>query len=284
MPAPEDGSNMNPAEAFRQRWRNRDLSAMISVHRGLWNPAPENSLASIAAAAPFGIIEIDAQMTADGVPVVVHDPDLKRTAGVNLIPQQTDHAILTAQRLRAGFGGPEADWSDQFIPTLEQALKAVGSEAYFDIDVKNPNEVDAVASALAHQGLGDKGSLKIATRAASDIEALLALQERSGAMVMAKVTLPDAGLDHIKALVDAGVGAVELWFDDLDQLAQACTLAGDDMAISTYTLDPVHCCGISDAKALQDPDQTWGRLLDAGISIIMTDQAVALQRYLTQRA
>lgn len=257
---------------------------MISVHRGLWGPAPENSLAAISAAAPFGIIEIDAQMAADGVPVVIHDPDLMRTAGVDLIPQQTDHNTLTAQKLRAGAGGPKAQWSDQYIPTLEQALKAAGSDAYFDIDVKYPEEVDAVAAALAQMGLGHAGSLKIKTSTSSDIEQLLGLQKRCGAMVMAKVTLPDAGLDHIKELVEAGVAAAELWFDDLGQLADACALAGDQMAMSTYTLDPVHCIGLSDARALQDADQVWGQLVDAGITIIMTDQAAALHSYLASRS
>lgn len=275
---------MDAAEAFRTRWRNRKQPALISVHRGLWGPAPENSLIAIYAASGFGVIEIDTQMAADGVPVVIHDSDLLRTAGVDLIPQQTDHKGLTAQRLLAGAGGPEAKPTDQHLPTLEQALKAAGPKAYFDIDVKYPEEVDAVATALAGMGLAHMGSLKIKTETASDIEQLLALQSRCGAMVMAKVNLAETGLEHIKELTDAGVAAAEVWFDDLEHLAQACALAGNDMAISTYTLDPVHCCGLSDAKALKDPSQTWGLLLDAGVTIIMTDQAVSLEIYMASRA
>ncbi|CAN0585937.1 unnamed protein product, partial [Ectocarpus sp. 12 AP-2014] len=221
---------------------------------------------------------------ADGVPVVVHDPDLKRTAGVDLIPQQSDHKDLIAQLLLAGAGGPDAKPTDQHLPTLEQALKAAGPKAYFDIDVKYPKEVDPIAAALAGMGLAHMGSLKIKTEMSSDIEQLLALQDRCGAMVMAKVNLTEAGLAHIKELTDAGVAAAEVWFDDLEQLAQACALAGDKMAISTYTLDPVHCCGLSDAKALQDPSQSWGILLDAGVTIIMTDQAAPLEIYMASRA
>ena len=274
---------MDAAEAFRTRWRNRKQPAIISVHRGLWGPAPENSLVAIYAASGLGIIEIDAQMAADGVPVVVHDSDLKRTANVDLIPQQSDHTELTAQRLLAGAGGPTAKLTDQHLPTLEQALKAAGPKAYFDIDVKFPKEVDAVATALAGMGLAHMGSLKVTTETSSDIAKLLALQRRCGAMVMAKVNLAETGLDHIKELTDAGVAAAEVWFDDLEQLSQACALAGDKMAISTYTLDPVHCCGLSDAKALQDPSQIWGLLLDAGVTIIMTDQAAQLDIYMASR-
>ena len=44
--------------------------------------APENSLASFAAACEAGYgIELDIQLTMDGQVVVVHDPDLKRVAG-----------------------------------------------------------------------------------------------------------------------------------------------------------------------------------------------------------
>lgn len=275
---------MDATETFRTRWRNRKQPALISVHRGLWGPAPENSLIAIYAASGFGVIEIDAQMAADGVPVVIHDADLMRTAGVDLIPQQSDHTDLTAQKLLAGAGGPDAKPTDQHVPTLEQALKAAGPKAFFDIDVKYPEEVDAIATALAGMGLAHMGSLKIDTETTSDIAHLLALQNRCGAMVMAKVNLPKVGLGHIKELTDAGVAAAEVWFDDLDQLAQACALAGDDMAIETYTLDPVHCCGLSDSKALLDPAQTWGLLLDAGVTIIMTDQAAPLEIYMASRA
>ena len=101
---------------------------------------------------------------------------------------------------------------------------------------------------------------------------------------MAKVVLPDAGLEHIQILKNAGVAAAEVWFDDLDQLGEACAIAGDQMAISTFTLDPVHCCGLSDAKAEEDPDAVWGRLLDAGVTILMTDKAERLEQYLREIA
>jgi glycerophosphoryl diester phosphodiesterase len=63
-------------------------------------------------------------------------------------------------------------------------------------------------------------------------------------------------------------------------LAKACSAAGDALAVSTYTLDPVHCCGLSDTMALQDPGEVWGRLIEAGVTVIMTDQARDLAAYL----
>ena len=127
------------------------------------------------------------------------------------------------------------------------------------------------------------GSLKIDTGTPADIEKLLSLQQRFGVMVMAKVALPKAGLDHIYALTIAGVAAAELWFNDLGQLSEACRIAENSMAISTYTLDPVHCCGLSDTHALSDPDIVWGQLLEAGVTIIMTDLAPRLDAYMPTR-
>lgn len=253
---------------------------MISVHRGLWSVAPENSLAAIAAARVYDIIEIDTQVARDGVPVVLHDPDLTRTARSPLRPRDTDHATLVAQALLHGAGGPEAGLTNQRLPTLSQALDAAGPKAFFDIDVKYPEEVEAVASYLARRSQPTCGTLKIDANTPAEIDRLLSLQQRSGIAVMAKVTLPQAGTDQIRALKNAGVVAVEVWFDDLEMLGAACAIAGDAMAVSTYTLDPVHCCGLSDSRARSDPDRVWGKLLEAGVTIIMTDLAPELDAYL----
>jgi len=256
---------------------------MISVHRGLWGPAPENSLAAISSAREYDIIEIDTQIASDGVPVVIHDPDLVRTAGKAMRPRDTDHATLVAQCLHQGAGGPGAESTDERLPTLSVALAAAGPKAFFDIDVKFPAEIEAVAEMLARTNQKHMGSLKIDTRTLVDIDRLLSLQQRFGVMVMAKVVLPEAGLDHIGDLTVAGVAAAELWFSDLGQLSEACLIAGNDMAISTYTLDPVHCCGLSDTRALSDPDIVWGLLIEAGVTIIMTDIAPRLGVYITAR-
>ena len=270
-------------DGFRQRWQGRTRPALISVHRGLWSQAPENSLAAIRAAAGYGVIEIDAQLSRDGVPVVIHDADLIRTTGQAGLVAETDCATLTVQLLLDHDGGPGAAITTQTLPTLDQALRAAGPDDYFDIDVKHPHEVEAIAAYLAQNGLQSRGSLKIETKNARDIDHLLSLQTRYGMMVMGKVNLPEVGVAVIRDLTRAGVGAAEVFFDDLDQLTEACQISGDQMAISTYTLDPVHCCGLSDSRAKRDPEAVWGTLLDAGITVLMSDLAPELAQYLDQR-
>ena len=57
---------------------------LIIGHRGASAVAPENTIAAFQAAIDAGAdgIEFDVRLTGDGVPVVIHDETLHRTAGV----------------------------------------------------------------------------------------------------------------------------------------------------------------------------------------------------------
>lgn len=56
---------------------------VLMAHRGWPSRYPENSLAGVRAALEAGalMVEFDVQITADGVPVVIHDEGLQRTGG-----------------------------------------------------------------------------------------------------------------------------------------------------------------------------------------------------------
>ena len=64
---------MNPLLAFDRR--------LVVGHRGAAASAPENTLPSFRLAVAQGAdaLELDVHVTRDGVPVVIHDPDLART-------------------------------------------------------------------------------------------------------------------------------------------------------------------------------------------------------------
>jgi glycerophosphoryl diester phosphodiesterase len=59
------------------------LDPRVVAHRGLQRLYPENTRASVLAALDAGLdkVEIDVQLSADRVPVVHHDPDLRRMTG-----------------------------------------------------------------------------------------------------------------------------------------------------------------------------------------------------------
>ncbi|MCP5145539.1 MAG: glycerophosphodiester phosphodiesterase [Gammaproteobacteria bacterium] len=86
----------------------------IIAHRGNAWDYPENSLASLASAIELGcgFVEFDVQLSADGVPLVIHDADLQRTAG-------DERAVLTAQAstLREVSVHEPARFGDRHQPT-----------------------------------------------------------------------------------------------------------------------------------------------------------------------
>ena len=78
-----------------------------SAIAGRWPTRPENTLASFREARRRGAtwVEIDVKLTADGVPIVMHDTSLERTMGVDRLVAETPRAELPAE-----------------VPTFEQAI------------------------------------------------------------------------------------------------------------------------------------------------------------------
>jgi glycerophosphoryl diester phosphodiesterase len=58
---------------------------MITAHRGNSVAALENTMAAFTLALDLGVnaIETDIHLTSDGVPMLIHDADLARTAGLD---------------------------------------------------------------------------------------------------------------------------------------------------------------------------------------------------------
>ena len=108
-----------------------DFPAIVA-HRGASSTHPENTLPSFEAALALGakVIELDARLTADGVAVVMHDPDVSRTTdGSGFVHE------LTAERIRelqAGTFDVPAP-----VPTLAAALEALSGRAAVAIEIKN---------------------------------------------------------------------------------------------------------------------------------------------------
>lgn len=283
--APHRHGRFLRGNALKSRFRANRRHTMVSAHRGLWDPLPENSMAAIRAASLFEVIEIDVQLDRHGVPYLLHDPTLDRMTGVAGDAGGVDPSLRAGLRLRQGAGGDAARMTEEHVPTLDEAFRALDrTGAVFDLDVKRPQDVEAVAAAVAGLGCQDLATLKIDVATPKDIARLVALEEAYDIMVVAKIRLASRDdLPLVVSLREADVAAVEVWFDDLNLLGRATAFAGDLMRFGTYTLNDVHCAGLSDARALRDPGAVWGRLLNAGIRLIMTDQPEALSRYLMTR-
>ncbi|MCR2805950.1 glycerophosphodiester phosphodiesterase [Paenibacillus soyae] len=106
---------------------------LISAHRGDAASAPENSLPSVQAAIENGItsVELDVQLTKDGVAVLNHDYDLKRVTG---------HAVrvsdLTYDELRSYAIGRDEEGNAIPIPMLSEVLAEAKGRIKLLLDLK----------------------------------------------------------------------------------------------------------------------------------------------------
>lgn len=112
-----------------------DLPRVIG-HRGAAASAPENTRASFLRAAQLGAlwVELDVQLTKDGVPVVIHDDRLDRTTdGQGLV---VDTTLDDLKALDAGsWFAPE--FQGERIPTLAEALECIqGLRLGVNIEIK----------------------------------------------------------------------------------------------------------------------------------------------------
>src|SRR5690606_37488045 len=102
--------------------------ALVLGHRGSPLRAPENSLRSFALALEAGAdgVELDVQRSADGVPVVIHDPTLERTGH-----GEGPVAARTWEELSRLTGGGEP------IRSLRQAADwAAATGAWLNVEIK----------------------------------------------------------------------------------------------------------------------------------------------------
>jgi len=118
----------------------------VVAHRGYARRYPENSRsglsAALAAGAPY--VEFDVQLTADAVPMVVHDLNLFRTTGQDRLINQTPYAearaaeIAERQRFGDAFRGERICTLDEVVELFEQwprahpvvEIKRESAEAY----------------------------------------------------------------------------------------------------------------------------------------------------------
>jgi len=117
----------------------------IVAHRGAPREHPENSLPGFARALALGAdaLELDVHLTADGVPVVYHDPVLG--AG----PRAATPVVhLTRDELREVELAPGVG-----VPTLTEVCALAAGRATLYVEVKAPHAEEAVTAALT--GLGD---------------------------------------------------------------------------------------------------------------------------------
>lgn len=152
---------------------------LVIGHRGAAADAPENTIPSFALALAQGAdaLELDVHLTADGVPVVLHDPLLDRTTDRRGAVADLAWDIVRRADAGARFtadGGRSFPWAgrDAAVPSLAQVLDTFRDTPLL-IEIKTPAATAPLADALARHDAVERVVV-----AAFDAVALRGLAER----------------------------------------------------------------------------------------------------------
>lgn len=158
--------NNNTPEPSAPIWRDGQRAPFVWAHRGASALAPENSIAAFLLAAELGAagVELDVQLTRDGIPVVLHDPYLwvdgdrlvlRRSSGASGRLRRVPLADLDWAEI-AGVPVRHRDGQQETIPRFEEVLEAIPVKLWVDAELKagwhdDPRLVDAAISCIARR-------------------------------------------------------------------------------------------------------------------------------------
>jgi glycerophosphoryl diester phosphodiesterase len=180
---------------------------IVFAHRGASGYRRANTLEAFALALEQGAggLESDAWLSADGVPVLVHDRVLERRLRDRLLrraPVVVTRA--TAEELRA-----------RGVPSLADLYAACGTGFALSVDVKDP-AVDEVVVRVA-AAAGAAGRLYVCRRDPARLAALRAVDPDVRLVCSTALRRERGFLERLLAdLVRHGVDAVNLRFDEWD--------------------------------------------------------------------
>lgn len=253
----------------------RSAPLMITAHRGQWREYPENSIAAIKEAMKDGaeIVEIDVRLTADGVPVLMHDTTVDRTTdGKGKVSDYTLEEIKKL-RLKKGLGGASAELTEYTVPTLEEAMQAVKGKALVNLD-KGWGIREEMYDVLVKTDTVDHAIFK----GSSNVKDAAEFMEKDPDILYMHIIN-----DHNADVVDTFPGrqpvAYEVVFDRLDdpqiqpeKIRQIQENSRVFVNVMWYGLAAQY----TDETSLRDVKQGWKAVTKLGANILQTDNLEAM--------
>ncbi len=234
------------------------------AHRGGAAEGDENTAEAFGRAVALGYryVETDVHATADGVPVVLHDPDLLRVTGTPGTVAGLRWTDLATVRV----GGAGA------VPRLDDVL-AAWPDVRFNIDVKADAAAAPAVAALRRANAAGRVLL------ASFSDARLARLRRLAGPGFAT----SLGVRGAARLRLASLAGVPVRFPASVVAAQVPPAAGPLPVVDRRLLAYAHRIGLQVHVWTIDDADTMRRLLHLGVDGIMTDRVDVLRDVLRDR-
>lgn len=254
------------------------------AHRGMWGPAPENSLAAFQNCVDEGIylIEMDFQKTKDGHLIILHDSSVDRMTNGTGEVASLHLAEIRTLFLREGNGGPHARLTDEKIPTFSEVLSLLKGKTMINADkswdyrqeiCEIVDEADAFADVLLKS-----------RQPVSKVLEFFATQKKA---LHYMHLIDDSNLSQLDELLEnCPLSAIEILFHtEYDQAISKETVNKIRAHTNVWcnALDDGENAGHNDSLSLMDPESGWGWLLERGANIIQTDHAKKAEEYVAMR-
>lgn len=237
------------------------------AHRGLAVEAPENTMLAFAKAIAIGVthVETDVHVSADGVAMISHDPDLRRLADRNAtVAHLTSHEL---RRIDLGGG--------QGFCSLAEAIDAF-PDTRFNIDIKVPGAVLPTVDAI--QAAGAVGRVLIGSFSPARRLAAVRMLPGVATSISSRGAVPAVAAARARNLP-----ALRRILRDVQAVQLPESVAGMKpflpRAITAFHKAgvEVHAWTINEIPAME-------RLLDAGVDGLVTDRADLAIEVLRRRA
>lgn len=217
----------------------------VIAHRGASAHAPEHTLEAYDLALDMGadVLELDIRATADGTPVVLHDPTLARTAGD---PRPV---------VRVGDGElARLDPAVRPLP-LEAVLGRYGTRTRYLVEIKHLDAVgdEAVVALIARHGLGDHVTIQSFRRTS-----LRCIRRLDPALPLAPLFPPWTPSGHIRRRLDRTASF-------------ACAISPCATSVDAPLVLAAHARGLGVRVYTVNDELEMRRLLELGVDGIITD-------------
>lgn len=229
----------------------------IVAHRGASAEQPENTLRAYRRAIELGVdaVETDIRLSADGVPMLFHDPDLARIAGRDAA--LADLTCAELQSLDAGQGEP--------IPTFAELVAECHGRTGLVIDLKVAGACATLARILDDAGF-DRSLISVCAWTDAQAED-------------ARTFLPDVVLRYIEH--DTDPHHDDAWFEALRAKGfSALSLKWTDLSTASIAAARDH--GFHVATWTVNDAESMSAAASAGVDAIITaDPALAARTLAT---
>ncbi|MDO7881626.1 glycerophosphodiester phosphodiesterase [Salinibacterium soli] len=234
----------------------------VAGHRGDSDAGPENTLPALAGVIDSGaeFVETDVQLTADGVPILMHDWTLDRTTdGTGPVWAATWEQI---SRLDAG-SWYDADYRGTRVPLFEEFLAILApSPTHAIVELKGswtPHDVEIVQRLVTEYGVADQ-----VVFASFDIMTLRAAQLVAPGVQRAIISREVNGEP---ADLAAECGAIAII------VSKAFVLARPEL------VDRIHAAELGVMVYTVNDSDAWMEAIELGVDGIITDTPGELDRW-----